>query len=101
MDWLKSAGAETSKLRIKYYKQNKRGVVSNQDIRAGEEILFIPRNLIVTYEDISKTKLGDQLINKVEHDRMKTVGIATYILMSKLKNKETPCVELFPDNYNE
>jgi len=32
---------------------------------------------------------------------MKTVGIATYIMMSRQKSKETPCVALFPNNYKE
>ena len=59
VDWMKAAGADTSKLSIKYYKHNKRGVIANQDIKAGEDILFVPKSLIITYNDIAKTKIGD------------------------------------------
>ena len=56
---MKAAGADTSKLSIKYYEHNKRGVIANQDIKAGEDILFVPKSLIITYNDIAKTKIGD------------------------------------------
>ena len=98
---MKSSGADTSKLSIKYYKENKRGVIANQDIKAGEDILFVPKSLMITYNDIAKTKIGDQLIEKIENTLVKTVGIAAYIMMARQKSKETPCVELFPNNFQE
>ncbi len=52
---MKKEGADTSKLELRYYSRNYRGVHAVRDIKKGEQILYVPGSLILNYEDtISK-----------------------------------------------
>ena len=42
--------AKVSKIEMRYYEDNYRGIHAKQDIKAGETILFIPKILLITLE---------------------------------------------------
>ena len=39
---MKEGGADLSKVSLKFYTEDFRGVISNENIKAGEEIMFLP-----------------------------------------------------------
>ena len=45
-------GSDLSKVKLQQYKNNYRGVIATQDIKAGESVIFVPRKLIITSENI-------------------------------------------------
>ena len=47
-------GAKINKIKIKKFDKNNRGVVSTHDIKAGEEVLFIPSKLMISDEYVLK-----------------------------------------------
>lgn len=50
LDWMKDGGANYDKLKLVYYNEKNRGVHAKLDIVAGEQVLFVPLNLLVTLE---------------------------------------------------
>lgn len=48
VDWLNKGGADTSKLKLKFYSENHRGVHAAVDIKEGESVLFVPRMNMIT-----------------------------------------------------
>jgi hypothetical protein len=49
---------------LRYYSTNYRGVHASQDIKIGEQILFVPRNLLITLEMAYKTPIGKLMYEK-------------------------------------
>ncbi len=49
-DWLKEGGSNFDKLKIRYYSDVYRGVHAAKEIKAGEQILFVPKKQIITLE---------------------------------------------------
>lgn len=47
---MKNGGADFSKLKLRYYSDNYRGVHAKQDIKAGETVLLVPLKQIITLE---------------------------------------------------
>ena len=47
---MKNGGADFSKLKLRYYSDNYRGVHAKQDIRSGETVLLVPLKQIITLE---------------------------------------------------
>lgn len=42
LDWMKAGNADYSKLKLRYYSENYRGVHAARDIENGEMILLVP-----------------------------------------------------------
>jgi len=42
LDWMAEGGADSSKMKLRFYSANYRGVHSNVDIKAGETVLYVP-----------------------------------------------------------
>ena len=55
---MKQSGADVSKLKLEYYKQDHRGVHAACDIRDEEPILFVPLKLILTKEVFTDTPIA-------------------------------------------
>ena len=53
LTWLNKGGAETSKITLRQYRKNYRGIHALEDIKEKETIMFIPNNYIMTLEDVS------------------------------------------------
>ena len=57
-NFLQTGGADIKSLKIKHYTEDYRGVHASQDIKKGEQVIFIPNDLILTLEDAKQTPLG-------------------------------------------
>ena len=50
LDWMKNGGADFSKLKLRYYTDNYRGVHAKNEIKSGETVLVVPLKQIITLE---------------------------------------------------
>jgi hypothetical protein len=57
-------GADFSKLKLRYYTENYRGVHANTNIKNGETVLFVPLPLIITLEMAFKSPIGKLMYEK-------------------------------------
>ena len=48
-EWMVRGGGDISKITLQNYDTNYRGVQARVDIKKGEQILFVPENLILTF----------------------------------------------------
>ena len=58
LDWMKDGGADYDKLKLVYYNEKNRGVHAKLDIVTGEQVLFVPINLLVTLEMAYQSPIG-------------------------------------------
>lgn len=70
MDWMKVEGSNFQKLKLCYYTVNYRGVHTVADIKIGEEILFVPRKLLITLEMAFATPIGKLMYEKGLRQRL-------------------------------
>ena len=48
LDWMQENGSDFSKLKLKYYTADYRGVHTSKDVKKGETLLFVPQPLMIT-----------------------------------------------------
>lgn len=58
---MKNGGSDFSKLKLRYYSDNYRGVHAKNDIKAGETVLLVPLKQIITLEMAFKSPIGKQM----------------------------------------
>jgi hypothetical protein len=58
LNWMKKENADFSKLKLRYYTENYRGVHAAMNIKNGETVLYVPLNLIITLEMAFKSPIG-------------------------------------------
>jgi len=56
--WMKDGGSEFSKLKMRYYAPDYRGVHASHDIKKNETILFVPKKQIITLEMAFESPIG-------------------------------------------
>jgi hypothetical protein len=61
---MQNHGADFSKLKLRYYTENYRGVHASQNIKNGETVLFVPLPLIITLEMAFKSPIGKLMYEK-------------------------------------
>ena len=54
-------GADFSKLKLRFYTENFRGVHACQEIDHGETVVFVPRTCLITTEDTRETELAKKV----------------------------------------
>jgi len=64
LDWMKDGDADFSKLKLRYYSDNYRGVHASRDIKNGETILLVPLKQIITLEMAFSSPIGKQMYEK-------------------------------------
>ena len=77
-------------MKLRYYSTNYKGVHASQDIKIGEQLIFVPRNLIITPEMAYKTPIGILLIEKDLRHRLispKHNFLTCAILQERRKSK--------------
>jgi len=82
-NWLKKYGINMSNIRIETSEHNERKVVSINPIKTGEDVMLIPKKLIITSLKIEKTQTGRHILKLFEKDTELTkaiINITTYIL---------------------
>ena len=56
--WMKDGGSEFSKLKMRYYAPDYRGVHASHDIKKSETILYVPKKQIITLEMAFESPIG-------------------------------------------
>lgn len=44
LDWMHKGGSDSSKMKLRFYSDNYRGVHAATDVKAGETVLYVPLN---------------------------------------------------------
>jgi len=82
-NWLKKYGINMSNIRIEMGEHKERKVVSINPINSGEDVMLIPKKLIITSLKVKRTPVGRQIIKLFERETELTkaiINISTYIL---------------------
>jgi len=64
LDWMIEKGSDFSKLKLRYYAENYRGVHAMSNIKSGDTVLFVPLPLIITLEMAFKSPIGKLMYEK-------------------------------------
>lgn len=92
---MKREKSDFSKLKLRYYTENYRGVHASQNIKNGETVLFVPLPLIITLEMAFKSPIGKLMYEKGLRQRLispKHSFLGTYLLQERRK-ENTPFAE--------
>jgi len=85
---MKKEKSDFSKLKLRYYTENYRGVHASMNIKNGETVLYVPLNLIITLEMAFKSPIGKQMYEQGLRQRLispKHSFLGTYLLQEKKK----------------
>jgi len=88
LDWMQKGGSDFSKLKLRYYSDNYRGVHAQQNIKNGETVLFVPLHQIITLEMAYKTPIGKLMYEKGLRQRLispKHSFLGAYLLQERKK----------------
>lgn len=91
--WLKDGGSKYDKLKIRFYTPIYRGVHAASRIKAGEEILFVPKDQIITLEMAEESPIGNKMMYYNLKPKLlspKHGFLSTYILQEKKKGEDSP-----------
>ena len=83
-------GSKFDKLKLRFYSDNYRGVHSSQDIKIGEQILFVPKPLLITLEMAYASPIGRLMYEKGLRQRLispKHSFLGTYIMQERRKEQ--------------
>jgi len=64
LEWMDKGGSDHSKLKLRFYSANYRGVHAKCDIKAGETVLHVPLEQIITLEMAYRSPIGQQMYEK-------------------------------------
>ena len=85
---MQKGGSDFSKLKLRYYSDNYRGVHAQQNIKNGETVLFVPLHQIITLEMAYKTPIGKLMYEKGLRQRLispKHSFLGAYLLQERKK----------------
>ena len=103
---MSQGGADYSKLKLVYYTEDNRGVHALRDIKMGEQILFVPLNLLITLEMSFKSPLGRLMYEKGLRQRLISPkhNFLCAFMLQEIKKESTPWqtyIELLPQDVSE
>jgi histone-lysine N-methyltransferase SETD3 len=106
LDWMERGGADFSKLKLRYYSENYRGVHASQNIKSGEVILYVPLNQIITLEMAYQTPIGRKMYEKNLRSKLispKHTFLGSYILQEKKKDEQrfAEYLDILPKGLND
>lgn len=85
---MQQKGSDFSKLKLRYYSDNYRGVHALNNIKSGETVLFVPLPLIITLEMAFKSPIGKLMYEKGLRQRLispKHSFLGTYLMQERRK----------------
>ena len=86
---MQDKGSDFSKLKLRYYAENYRGVHALNNIKNGEVVLFVPLPLIITLEMAFKSPIGKLMYEKGLRQRLispKHSFLGTYLMQERRKD---------------
>ena len=63
-NWVNKGGSQINKVDLKHFTETNRGVVATDDIQKDDLLMFIPVDLILTFEIASKNEIGYQMLRR-------------------------------------
>lgn len=63
-DWVLKEGGRFSKMELRKIAENFRGVYALEDIKKGEEMLYVPDHLVLSLEKSKESRLGKLMTEK-------------------------------------
>ena len=87
-DWMVEGGATFSKLKMRYYAPDYRGVHAARDCKKGETILYVPKSEIITLEMAMESPIGSLMAARNFRQRLispKHSFLATYVMQERRK----------------
>ena len=60
---MQKMGAKLKNMQLKCYDENYRGVHAKTDVKASDELLFIPKKLMITIEQVLRSDHGKLIFN--------------------------------------
>lgn len=100
--WLREGGAKFPKLYLQYYSDEYRGVHCLAEVQTGEQVLYVPRQYIMTSEVARESEIGRKLLESKVELRSKHSFLAAYLLVEKERGRESfwsPYIECLPQKY--
>jgi len=93
--WMKSMGAQFSKIALKYFRPDYRGVVATSDINKGDIVISVPKEAMITLKMAKQTAVG----KKVQDNGISLIYpnnsmLSTFVLL-ELANPKTIWTYLF------
>jgi protein-histidine N-methyltransferase len=101
INWLKKNGAEFPNLYFKEMDNNMRSVFTKQFIPRDQQIVTIPRKLLITHQMGRETKMGKRLVNKnVTFNSPKHAYIIVFMVEEMRKGNSffQPYFDILPDD---
>lgn len=95
VDQLTAAGGDCSKVKLRYYSENNRGMHAACDIKQGETAIFIPYDSLLSMKKAYATEIGAKLLKSHEtglFTKLTNVGntfLTSLILAESRKNTES------------
>lgn len=81
-------GADFSKMKLRFYTDNYRGVHANCNIKCGETVLLVPLKQLITLEMAFRSPIGKLMYEKGLKQRLispKHSFLGTYIMQERRK----------------
>ena len=61
---MKNGGAVINKIELFSFSEDNKGIQATENIKKGEEILFVPENLLLTAEAVATSLFGSDVIEQ-------------------------------------
>ncbi len=97
--WLSSRGAKCSRVHVRYYGPDFRGVHTRGYIPEGEEVLSIPKSLIITAQSGKDTEIGKKLVKSGIPLNWDYLVYITIFLLTEMHKKDSswkPYLDVYP-----
>ncbi|CEO98985.1 SET domain-containing protein [Plasmodiophora brassicae] len=90
LDWLRAGGAEISKVVLREYDDEHRGVHTACDVAPDEVFMSIPRHLMITSEMAIQSAIGKAIIRSGVEIRSRHSFLAAYLLQERDRPPASP-----------
>ena len=100
LEWSRRAGASFPKLRIGHLDGGERGVFASADIAAGEEVLRVPRQCMLTLDVARASDIG-RLIEAHAPDTTEESYLAAFLLQERERKDSAwkPYLDVLPESF--
>lgn len=106
INWLEKNNINMKNIKIEFGENNERKVISIHSINTGENVMLIPKKLLINSSKIEKTSVGRQILRLFQKETELTkaiINITVYILFCSVDYTGytkfwDPYIEIFPKN---
>lgn len=101
LQFLVEGGCNFPKLYLKFYTTEYRAVHASATVNAEEEVLFVPRNMLMTSDLAKLSEIGKAIIQSGVELRSKHSYLAAYLLQERenQNSKWKPYIDILPEEH--